>query len=224
MKNMMVKLSAIVACIAFALQVNAQSEIIKEGDYTLDFSSQDPAFSKETKAAMIKTFFEVYPRLASKYNPQTSKYVTFRIDTAYNGVAATSNDRVVYSAKYMRNRPKDIDVVTHEVMHIVQAYGRGAGPGWLTEGIADYVRYTYGVDNAGAKWALPEYAADHHYTKSYRITARFLVWLDKHVREGIVTELDAALRSHTYTADIWKQLTNKTLDELWDTYSKSPVL
>jgi hypothetical protein len=33
-------------------------------------------------------------------------------------------------------------------MHIVQAYPDGAGPWWITEGIADFVRFDDGIDNA----------------------------------------------------------------------------
>ncbi len=32
------------------------------------------------------------------------------------------------------------------------------------------------------------------------------------------------MRSKTYTADIWKQQTGKSIDELWKAYSTSPVL
>ena len=85
--------------------------------------------------------------------------MTFIIDPNYNGVAGTSNGRVVFSAKYMTAHPGDIDIVTHETMHIVQSYGNRSGmPGWLTEGIADYIRYAYGVDNKGAGWSLPKFS------------------------------------------------------------------
>ncbi len=105
-------------------------------------------------------------------------------------------------------------------MHIVQDYGDGAGPGWLTEGIADYVRYDYGVDNATAKWALPALKPTHNYDNAYRITARFLIWVEKG-KKGTVQKLDSQLRSHTYTADSWKKLTGKTVDELWAAYVAS---
>ncbi|WP_432326268.1 basic secretory protein-like protein [Mucilaginibacter sp. P25] len=121
----------------------------------------------------------MYPKLSKEYNKKTSKKVTFVIDTAYDGVAATGNDTVVFSAKYMTKHPGDIDVVTHEVMHIVQAYGNSDGPGWLTEGIADYARFKFGVDNAGAKWALPAFKSTQNYDNAYRVTARFLVWAEK---------------------------------------------
>jgi hypothetical protein len=86
----------------------------------------------------------------------------------------------------MQKHPEDLDVVTHEVMHIVQNYDRSTLPGWLTEGIADYVRYKYGVDNAGSKWALPYYKAGQSYKNSYRITARFLNRLENNRHSRIV--------------------------------------
>lgn len=200
------------------------SEVFKKKGYKLTFKNQDTSFSKELKDKLIETFYEVYPKLAKEYNKKTSKNVTFVIDTAYDGVAATSNDRVVFSAKYMTSHPKDIDVVTHEVMHIVQAYKESNGPGWLTEGIADYARFKFGVDNAGAKWALPAFKASQSYENSYRITARFLFWIEKNIKPGLVKELDSQLRDHTFTNDSWKNETGKTLDELWAAYAANPAV
>ncbi len=197
-------------------------EVFKKKGYELTFITQDTSFSKELKQRMIDTFFDVYPKLVVTYNKNSAKKVTFIIDTAYKGVAATSNDRVVYSAAYMTKRPKDIDVVTHEVMHIVQAYGNTNGPAWLTEGIADYVRFKYGVDNEGAGWRLPAYKTTQNYQNSYRITARFLDWLERNKTKGIVKMLDSAMRGKAYQDTIWKDRTGKTLDELWIEYAANP--
>ena len=201
----------------------SQDSTTKKG-YTLVFISKDSAFSDVTKQKMTDAFFTVYPKEAKRFNKKVMKRVIFLVDPAYKGVAATSGGIVRYSPKWMAEHPEDIDVVTHEVMHIVQGYPGGAGPGWLTEGIADYVRYTYGVNNEAGKWSLPNYDASHAYTKSYRITARFLVWLEKNKKKNMVTKLDGAMRSKTYTADIWKELTGKTLDELWSEYASNPVI
>ena len=173
---------------------------------------------------MIDAFFEVYPKEAARFNPNTQKKVIFVIDSSYKGVAATGGGIIRYSPDYLKAHPDDIDVVTHEAMHVVQDYGRGTGPGWLTEGIADYVRYKYGVNNEAGKWSLTPYRETHNYNNSYRITARFLVWLENNQRKTIVDELDTAMRAHTYTPEIWKDLTGKTLDELWLAYSQNPVL
>jgi hypothetical protein len=195
--------------------------------YTLIFINNDSTFAQTgspVKQRMENTFFEVYPKLAKTYNKKTLKTVTFIIDPNYDGVAATSDGIVRYNPKWMLKAPTDIDVVTHEVMHIVQDYGNTNGPGWLTEGIADYVRYKFGVDNAGANWKLPAYKTGQSYTNSYRITARFLAWIEKNYKADLVKNLDSALRMHTYTDDIWKQQTGKTLDELWNTYITNPTL
>ena len=109
-------------------------------------------------------------------------------------------------------------------MHIVQDYGESVGPGWLTEGIADYARYKFGVNNLAAKWALPEYKPTQNYDNAYRITARFLAWMEVKVKPGIVKTLDAQLRRHTYTDRSWKQLTGKSADELWKAYSHNPAI
>ena len=196
---------------------------ITKGGYTLVFISKDSAFSAVTKQKMTDAFFTGYPKQAKRFNNKTLKKVTFIIDPEYVGVAATGNGVARYSPKWLKEHPEDIDVVTHEVMHIVQAYPEGS-PGWLTEGIADYVRYVYGVNNTKAQWALPDYKAGQSYTNSYRITARFLVWLEKNVRKSIVNEMDDAARTRTYSAELWKQKTGKTLDELWQSYTQNPAV
>jgi hypothetical protein len=108
-------------------------------------------------------------------------------------------------------------------MHIIQAY-TGGTPGWLTEGIADLVRYRYGVNNSAAGWSLPAYSSSQSYTNAYRVTARFLAWLENHVSSTIVTNLNTALRNHTYTANTWVTLTGKTVDQLWADYGANPAL
>ncbi|RNI31432.1 basic secretory protein-like protein [Rufibacter latericius] len=200
---------------------------ITKGPYTLLFYNRDQAFAQEgeeTKKRMIDAFFKVYPKEAARFNPNTTKKVTFIIDPAYQGVAAASDGIIRYSPLWMLQNPNDIDVVTHEVFHLVQAYPHDAGPGWLTEGITDYVRYKFGVDNAGGGWSLTPFKPEHHYTNSYRITGRFLAWLEKNKNPKIVDSLDAALRKKTYTPELWVKLTGKTVDELWQQYALNPAL
>lgn len=200
-----------------------EKEVIKKKGLTLTFINEDKTFSPALKTRMVETFFHVYPQLKKEYNENTNKEVTFVIDTAYKGVAATGGDRVSFSPEWFKKHPEDIDVVTHEIMHIVQAYGDGGGPWWVTEGIADYVRYKFGVDNAGAKWTLPNYKEGQKYDNGYRITARFLAWLEKS-NPGIVKTLDKNMRDHSYKNEIWKDKTGKTLDELWTAYAQNPSL
>ncbi|PAW95496.1 secretory protein [Mucilaginibacter sp. MD40] len=199
-------------------------DTIKRAGYTLIISGNDEHFDKAITDKLISTFFTVYPKIVNEYNKKSLKTVNFFIDTAYHGVAATDNGRVVFSPAYMTTHPDDIDVVTHEVMHIAQDYGDFDGPGWLTEGIADYVRNEHGVANAAAKWNLPDFKPTQNYNNAYRVTARFLVWVEKKVKKGTVKKLDSQMRGRTYTAASWNKLTGKSVDDLWREYAANPAL
>lgn len=210
---------------AFAICTKAQkTTVYQQKGYKLTFINYDAAFDTLEQQRMVKTFFTVYPELAKAYNHKTLKAVTMVIDTAYDGVAATANGKVTVSNKWMHKHPEDIDVVTHEVMHIVQDYGDSNGPGWLTEGIADYARYKFGVNNAAANWKLPDYKPTQNYDNAYRITARFLAWTEEKIKPGIVKTLDKQMREHTFTDNTWKTLTGKTIDELWKDYSANSAI
>ncbi|UGU15696.1 basic secretory family protein [Sinomicrobium kalidii] len=199
-------------------------EVIRKKGKTLIFTNDDPGLKKEVRSGLIKNFFKVYPKLVRDFNPRATDTVRVKIDTAYNGVAYAHNGKVTISSRWLEKKPGDTDVITHEVMHLVQAYPPDSGPGWLTEGIADYVRYVYGVDNEKAGWSLPAYEPGHHYENSYRITARFLVWLTENRNKDIVPLLDEHMRNKTYSPELWKTYTSKSLDDLWTMYQASPEL
>lgn len=193
------------------------------GKYTLVFINNQPGFDPVTRQRLIDAFFTVYPKEADRFNHQTLRKVTFFIDPTYDGVAETGAGVARISPDWLKKHPEDIDVVTHEVMHIVQDYEHD-GPGWLTEGIADYVRYVYGVNNAAGGWTLPDYKPNQRYTDAYRVTARFLLWVEKNKNAHVVDKLDYAMRAGTYTPDLWVNLTGKSVDDLWTEYSQTPTL
>ena len=210
-------------------QDNASSKIvdtdsITQKGYTLIYINKDEKFSEQIGEQLKNTFFEVYPDMAKEYNKKTAKKVTFVIDPAYDGVAATSSAKVVFNPRWFDRSPGDIDVVTHEVMHIVQDYGRTPGPWWVTEGIADYVRYKYGVNNAAAGWSLPDVTNKQNYDNSYRITARFFVWIEQNKNKNFIKKMDQVMRKHTYQDDVWVKLTGKSPAELWDEYKANPEI
>lgn len=205
-------------------KVAVDIDSVTRNGYTLIWINKDKDFNTVLKEKLIHTFFVNYPKLAKMYNKKAMKKVSFVIDPDYKGVAATAGGVVRYSPEWFAKNPGDIDVVTHEVMHIVQAYPNGSGPWWITEGIADYVRFADGIDNAGANWKLPEWNSSQKYTDSYRITARFFFWIEKKIKKGFIKNLDAAMRNKSFTDEFWKQQTGKTLDELWINYSQAPAL
>lgn len=46
------------------------------------------------------------------------------------------------AADWVKSQPNDFGMVVHELTHLVQRYPPGS-PGWLVEGIADYIRAKY---------------------------------------------------------------------------------
>ncbi|HEY5391744.1 MAG TPA: basic secretory protein-like protein [Hanamia sp.] len=197
---------------------------IKKKGYTLTFVNKDSTFSKEVEEHLIKTFFEVYPKEVREYNRKASKEVFIIIDPNYKGVAATSGHIVRVNPEWFHKHPQDVDVVTHEVMHIVQGYNWNGVPGWITEGIADFVRNEYGVNNKEADWTLPDYNSRQNYTNAYRVTARFFIWLQQNYDKKLVQELNIAAREKTYTSAFWENKTGKTVDQLWNIYAENPTI
>ena len=186
--------------------------------------NEDAELSPSIIEGFKKIIQKVYPKLVKDFNKNARMDITVKIDTAYDGVAYAHDGRVTVSSKWLHSRPNDLDLMTHEIMHIIQSYPNGAGPGWLTEGIADFVRFKYGIDNEKAGWSLTEFSKKQNYTNSYRITARFLEWLSQNYNKKIVYNLDKKLRSNTYSPELWKEYTGFTIDQLWEKYSENPSL
>jgi hypothetical protein len=78
------------------------------------------------------------------------------------------------------------------------------------------------VANAEAGWSLTPYVNTQNYSDGYRITARFLVWLEANGHSGLATQLDARCRANTMTDATWSQLTGKTVQALWADYAANP--
>ncbi|CAF3345282.1 unnamed protein product [Rotaria sp. Silwood1] len=186
--------------------------------------NNDPNFHPDTRQKCIDTFFATMPQMCDRFNINScTRDVRVTIEPGYDGVAYASGDAIVISATWLRNNPQDTDVLTHECMHVVQRYPRG-DPGWLIEGIADYVRWKYGRNNPAANWWLPDFDRNQHYTNAYRVTARFLAWCENRY-PNIIDQLDADLRSNTYSDYSWNQFAGgKSIDQLWNDYSNNPNL
>jgi hypothetical protein len=110
-------------------------------------------------------------------------------------------------------------------VHVVQQYGLvrrnnpGAtrSPGWLVEGMADYVRwFKYEPQSHGADiiWMRKLRYFSPRYDASYRVSANFLNWLTENYDKNIVPQLNEAMREGRYSSDLWGKFTGKTVQEL----------
>lgn len=139
--------------------------------------------------------------------------ITMALKNDYNGVAATGGNHIVGSVKYFKEHPDDVGAMVHETAHVVQHYRGRRNPGWLVEGVADYVRFfKFEPGNLG-----PINARRAHYNQSYRVSAAFLAFLVEKYDAEIVRKLNRLMRAGEYPGEsFFSDATGKTLDELDD--------
>jgi hypothetical protein len=137
--------------------------------------------------------------------------IHMRLSKRYRGVAATGGTRIIGSVSYFKAHPRDVGAMVHETVHVVQRYRHGHAPGWLVEGIADYVRFfKFEPGKLGAR-INPRTA---RYNRSYRVTAAFLAYVTRKYDRHLVRKVNEALREGKYTDKIFQDLTGKSLQEL----------
>ena len=118
--------------------------------------------------------------------------------------------RITGSTKFFKAHPDDLGAMIHETVHVIQRYRSRNNPGWLVEGVADYVRFfKYEPGKIG-----PINAQTARYNGSYRVTARFLAYVAEKYDKDLVLKLNKAMREGTYKEELFKELTGKTVQEL----------
>ena len=133
--------------------------------------------------------------------------------------AFRTTEGLTINTGWITKHPDDFGMIIHEMTHAIQDYHSvPTEAGWLTEGIADYVRYWHyepevphrRIDSAKAS-----------YRDGYSTTGAFLAWLIVKYDRRTVRRLDAALRAGTDTDAIFEQITGKALDPLWSEFTAS---
>ena len=138
---------------------------------------------------------------------------TLFFDPKMKGVAHAVRDRITLSADFVRAHPDDFGMVIHELTHVVQSYPSG-GPGWLVEGIADYIRIVHFEPGA----PRPKLTRLASYKDAYKTAAMFLEWIEVKHKPSLVKELNAILRQGSYRDECWTELTGKSVDALWSEF------
>jgi hypothetical protein len=170
---------------------------------------------------------EWYPKIVEMlpsegFAPPARFAVVFHSDM--RGVAYTSGRDVHCSASWMMdNRDgESAGAVVHELVHVVQQYGRARGgnrnPGWLVEGLADYIRWFLYEPERLRPRPNPDRA---NYDDSYRTTGAFLNYVVEHHDKEIIEKLNAAMRQGKFEEGLWEQYTGKTAEQLWAEYAKT---
>lgn len=194
---------------------NAQGEIM--ATITVDtLQTPDLAdWGKEAGALCAAWYPKICVLLASDdFTPPNHVWLRFRDGS---GVAGTSADVITINAHFIRHHPDDRGMVIHELTHVVQSYHHD-NPGWLVEGIADYIRLAKFEPQAPRPGF---HAGRDRYTDGYKTTALFLEWIEQKHDAQLVKKLNAACRAGTFRPELFKEFTGKTVDELWQDYADS---
>ena len=180
---------------------------------------------KELKGVILEWYPKIIAMLPSEgYTAPSEVMFRFRSDMG-NTPASASGAGVNLNLRWFRGeRDREaLGAVVHEMVHVVQRYGQtqrdrksSPTPGWLVEGIADYVRwFLYEPQSKGAE-ITKRNLASANYDSSYRVTGNFLDWVTTTYDKEIVRKLNAAAREGRYTETLWKDFTGKTVKELGD--------
>ena len=210
-KNVLV--SMLLLCFSFQLLGNDGKVEVK-----LDVSEVPhlKQWGEDAKALMIKWYPRIINIIPTK-GYKIPKVVTLKIRKSDKGIAFASGAKITVSSHWIEKRPKDIGLVVHELVHVVQRY-RGKNPGWLVEGIADYIRWGLFEGKTLDRFNRPKKKAG--YKGGYQAAAGFLLWLETDKAPGIVNKLNTQMRLGQYSDELFKTYAGKTLDELWNIYIK----
>lgn len=194
-------------------------------------SSGAPDLASWVETELVPMVREWYPEIARMLPSagyEAPRQVTLGFTNEGEGVAATSGTRVTCWTKWFRAnlQGEAKGAVLHELVHVVQQYGRGRNrapgasrpPGWLVEGIPDYIRWFRYEPRSGGALIRPESVDRVRYDGSYRVSANFLNWVTQEYGPRVYRELNAAMREGRYREELWKELTGHTPPELGEAW------
>ena len=185
--------------------------------FTLTISGEIDPDLAPVVGQLTTLFYQSYPKLVKRFeHPKkpAPRQINLVLARGIKVPAYCSNATITVSVEWLQKHPDDLGVLTHELTHAAQAYPN-SDPGWLTEGLADYARHLYGPKEQPG-WALPaQLSTKQSYKDSYRVTGRFLLWLDdKH--PGVVNKLHRRMQDREFAIEDFRTFTGTAIDELWE--------
>ncbi len=205
--------------------------------FTIDTTAA-PELSQWSEQVLKPVIIQWYPKIVAMLPSEgftAPAKVRFRYlqGEKMEGIPAYAQGSTISLNASWFNREKTREApgaVVHEMVHVVQSYQNGrqraqrrsSVPGWIVEGIPDYVRwYLYEPQSKGAVLSRERLAKAKH-DASYRVSANFIHWAIKnHDANGtLLQDLNASARNGRYSEDTWKQLTGKSESELADAWRR----
>jgi len=206
-------------------------------------------FSEESKKSLhpkavellIDTFNKVYPGICDFFNNGEIRHVVFETDSNCvnpHHIMVVEDDRLITgniikfnpNNQIFQKQPYDIDFMTHELVHVAQPdkyWHNDNYPMWITEGLADYGREKFGLNNKATGWSITKVTGKKSkrlYEQGYTIAAGFFIWIEKNIDETLPKDLNEAMKSGRYSRNYFIEKTGKTIDELWEVYLDASIL
>lgn len=206
-----------------------------EGKYhvTID-TSETPELTDWAAKELAPVVKEWYPQLvqmlpSDRFQAPRQFSITFKRDM--KGVAYTAGTRIVCAYDWYSHNLKGEakGSIVHEMVHVVQQYGQARrnnpqarpNPGWLVEGIPDYIRwYKYEPQSHGADVGKRGLARAK-YDGSYRVSANFLNWVIENYDKDLIRKLNAAMREGKYGEELWEKWTGDAVRDLGEQWKQA---
>lgn len=151
------------------------------------------------------------------FEPPKTIRLVFKKDL--NVPAHASGGTITINGKWIAQHPDDLGMVVHELTHVIQSYGGRRVPGWLVEGIADYIRwwrYEPELHAGPGRTKVNPDKAKH--TDSYRTTAMWLAWVSRKYDMRLVPALDKAMRDGEDPLPLFAKVTGKEPEVLFQEF------
>ncbi|KAJ3118652.1 hypothetical protein HDU96_010636 [Phlyctochytrium bullatum] len=144
------------------------------------------------------------------------------IHLSTNYIADTQSASLDDTEALSRTRTEIEGVLVHESVHAFQHSAGGSAPGGLIEGVADLVRLHHGL--APPHWRKS--ARGKKWDSGYDATAYFLDFIESDAVPPVprfTAKLNAKMgtKGWRWTDDVFAELTDRTLKELWTAYRAS---
>ena len=187
--------------------VSAPSYIVTNSLCQVDATQAPDQYERaKDMAAVCQTVFPQIEAMLtpSPYGPLHKIVLDYNQDAAY-----AWQGEVHVSIDWLHNSPYDPGLIPHELTHVIQDYGSNA-PGWITEGIATYMSYKlhYSIGIAHCN-------SGELYTSGYGCGASLFNYIERVYRPSIVRDVHLSIKNYTYTDNIFKTETGKSLATLY---------
>ncbi|GHC50382.1 basic secretory protein-like protein [Roseibacillus persicicus] len=201
--------------------------------YVVD-SRQAPELTSWVRQELKPVIIEWYPKMvdlmpSKGYTAPTEVFLEFKPDLGGPPAYAMGN-RISMSIPFFKAQLEGEakGCVIHELVHVIQNFGLARRnpeakptPGWITEGLADYVRwFIYEPEKKGALITERNIDSARH-DASYRVSANFIDWVTREHDENLLEKLNASAREGRYQVQLWEHWTGKSLKELADLWRQA---